>query len=48
MRGAGVLSLDPVFLQELLGATGEVKLSDGRVLDSTTTVPFFASDLYTD
>lgn len=45
---AGVLSLDPVFLQALLGATGEVKLSDGRVLDSTTTVPFFASDLYTD
>lgn len=26
---AGVLSLDPVFLQALLGATGEVKLSDG-------------------
>ena len=38
---AGVLSLDPVFLQALLGATGEVKLSDGRVLDDTTTVPFF-------
>ena len=42
------MSLDPVFLQALLGATGEVKLSDGRVLDDTTTVPFFASDLYTD
>ena len=45
---AGVLSFDPVFLQALLGATGKVKLSDGRVLDGTTTVPFFASDLYTD
>jgi uncharacterized membrane protein YgcG len=45
---AGVLALDPVFLQSLLGATGSVTLSDGRVLDGTSTVPFFLSDLYTD
>lgn len=44
---AGVLALDPVFLQSMLGATGNVTLSDGTVLDGTTTVPFFLSDLYT-
>lgn len=44
----GVLALDPVFLQSMLAATGNVTLSDGRVLDGTSTVPFFLSDLYTD
>ncbi|PJM78648.1 hypothetical protein CUU80_08550 [Bifidobacterium scaligerum] len=45
---AGVIALDPVFLQSLLGATGSVTLTDGRVLDGTTTVPFLLSDLYID
>ena len=45
---AGVVALDPVFLQSMLSATGNVTLSDGRVLDGTSTVPFFLSDLYTD
>lgn len=43
---AGVLALDPVFLQSLLGATGSVTLSDGKVLDSTSTVSFLLHDLY--
>lgn len=43
---AGVIGLDPVFLQALLGATGEVKLSDGKVLNGSTVVPFLLHDLY--
>ncbi|WP_236029559.1 DUF4012 domain-containing protein [Bifidobacterium miconisargentati] len=43
---AGVIGLDPVFLESLLDATGQVKLSDGKVLDGDTTVPFLLHDLY--
>lgn len=43
---AGVIGLDPVFLESLLDATGEVKLSDGKVLNGDTTVPFLLHDLY--
>ncbi|MBT1164843.1 DUF4012 domain-containing protein [Bifidobacterium felsineum] len=43
---AGVIGLDPVFLQSLLGATGEVKLSDGKVMNGSTVVPFLLHDLY--
>ncbi|WP_239512675.1 DUF4012 domain-containing protein [Bifidobacterium avesanii] len=44
---SGVFALDPVFMQSLIGATGNVTLSDGKVLDGTNAVPFFLSDLYT-
>lgn len=43
---AGVIGLDPVFLESLLDATGEVTLSDGKVLNGDTTVPFMLHDLY--
>lgn len=43
---AGVFAIDPSFLQSLLGATGSVTLSDGKVLDGTTTTPFLLHDLY--
>ncbi|MBW3093175.1 DUF4012 domain-containing protein [Bifidobacterium sp. 82T10] len=45
---AGVVALDPVFMQSLIGATGSVTLSDGKVLDGTNTVKFFLHDLYND
>ena len=45
---AGVFALDPVFLQSLIGVTGSVKLSDGKVLDGTNTVKFFLNELYVD
>lgn len=45
---AGVFALDPVFLQSLIGATGSVTLSDGKVLDGTNTAKFFLKDLYVD
>ena len=44
---AGVFALDPVFMQALIGATGNVTLSDGKVLDGTNAVQFFLSDIYT-
>lgn len=43
---AGVIALDPVFLQSLLGATGSVSLSDGTTLDGTSTVSFLLDKLY--
>ncbi|WP_225432896.1 MULTISPECIES: DUF4012 domain-containing protein [Bifidobacterium] len=43
---AGVIAIDPVFLQSMLGATGSVKLSGGKTLDGTSTVKFFLKDLY--
>ncbi|KFI47939.1 DUF4012 domain-containing protein [Bifidobacterium biavatii] len=45
---AGVIALDPVFMQSLIGATGSVTLSDGKVIDGTNTVRFFLHDLYND
>ena len=43
-----MFALDPVFLQSLIGATGSVKLSDGKVLDGTNTVKFSFNELYVD
>ncbi|WP_243388806.1 DUF4012 domain-containing protein [Bifidobacterium simiarum] len=45
---AGVIAVDPVFLQSLVGATGSVTLDDGKVVDGTSTVKFFLKDLYVD
>ncbi|PLS31794.1 chemotaxis protein [Bifidobacterium margollesii] len=45
---AGVIAVDPVFLQSLVGATGSVTLDDGKVVDGTSTVRFFLKDLYVD
>lgn len=42
----GVMSLDPVALQAMIEATGKVTLSDGRVLDGTTTAPFLLNGAY--
>lgn len=44
---AGVIAIDPVFMQALIGATGTVTLKDGRTLDGTNTVNFFLNELYT-
>ena len=44
---AGVFAIDPVFMQALIGATGDVQLSDGTVLNGQNAVSFFLSDLYT-
>lgn len=43
---AGVMMIDPVFMQALVGATGAVTLDDGTVLDGTNTVRFFGRDIY--
>lgn len=45
---AGVIAIDPMFLQSLIGATGSVTLSDGKVLDGTNTARFFLHDLYSE
>ncbi|MBW3087432.1 DUF4012 domain-containing protein [Bifidobacterium sp. 82T24] len=45
---AGVITVDPVFLQAMVGATGNVTLEDGTVLNGTNTVKFFERDLYVD
>ncbi|OZG65654.1 Methyl-accepting chemotaxis protein [Bifidobacterium eulemuris] len=42
----GVMSLDPVALQAMIGATGSVTLSDGRVLDGTNTADFLLNGVY--
>lgn len=44
----GVMSLDPVALQALIGATGDVTLSDGRVLNGSNTAEFLLSTVYKD
>ena len=43
---AGVIAIDPIFLQSLIGATGSVTLNDGKVLDGTNTGRFFLHDIY--
>lgn len=43
---AGVMALDPLFLQSIIGATGQVTLDDGKVLDGTDTAKFFLHDIY--
>ena len=45
---AGVIMVDPVFLQTLVGAIGGVQLDDGTMLDGTNTVKFFGEDVYLD
>lgn len=45
---AGVVAIDPVVMQSLIGATADVTLSDGRVLNGQNTAKFFLSDLYVD
>jgi hypothetical protein len=42
----GVLLIDPVFLQELIGINGDVKLSDGRVLNGQNTAEFLLNTVY--
>lgn len=43
---AGVIMVDPVFLQSLVGATGAVTLNDGTVMNGENTLKFFLSELY--
>ena len=45
---AGVIAIDPVVMQALIGATADVTLSDGRMLNGQNTAKFFLSDLYVD
>ncbi|NEG78722.1 DUF4012 domain-containing protein [Bifidobacterium avesanii] len=42
----GVISIDPVFLQSLLGTTGPVTLADGSQLDGQNTVQALLHDTY--
>ncbi|KAE8127537.1 MULTISPECIES: DUF4012 domain-containing protein [Bifidobacterium] len=42
----GVLLIDPVFLQELISINGNVKLSDGRVLNGQNTAEFLLNTVY--
>lgn len=42
----GVIAMDPIFLQSMLGVTGGVTLPDGRVMDGTNTAQFLLSDVY--
>lgn len=42
----GVMSLDPVALGALLGVTGPITLSDGRVLDSGNCASFLLNEVY--
>jgi hypothetical protein len=44
----GVLLLDPVFLQELIGINGNVTLGDGRVLNGDNTAEFLLNTVYKD
>lgn len=42
----GVMSLDPVALQAMIGATGDVTLSDGRALNGSNTAEFLLNSAY--
>ncbi|WP_300767084.1 DUF4012 domain-containing protein, partial [uncultured Bifidobacterium sp.] len=44
----GVILVDPVVLQELVGATGNITLPDGRVLTGSNTAKFLLNTVYTD
>ncbi|RSX58054.1 DUF4012 domain-containing protein [Bifidobacterium samirii] len=44
----GVISVDPVFLQNLLGAVGGMTLPDGTVLDGGTTAQILLNQTYFD
>lgn len=43
----GVIMVDPVFLQKLIGITGNVTLSDGTVLTGDNTAEFLLNTAYT-
>ncbi|RSX50238.1 DUF4012 domain-containing protein [Bifidobacterium callimiconis] len=43
----GVIMVDPVLLQELIGITGNVTLSDGTVLTGDNTAEFLLNTVYT-
>ncbi|MBT1175741.1 DUF4012 domain-containing protein [Bifidobacterium sp. LC6] len=42
----GVMSMDPVALQALMGVTGSVTMPDGRVLDGTNAAAFLLNGVY--
>lgn len=42
----GVIALDPVFLQSMLGLVGGVTLSDGTTLDGTNAAQYLLHDVY--
>ncbi|WP_300766308.1 DUF4012 domain-containing protein, partial [uncultured Bifidobacterium sp.] len=44
----GVVLIDPVVLQELVGATGNITLPDGRVLTGSNTAQFLLNTVYID
>ncbi|MEE8737763.1 MAG: DUF4012 domain-containing protein [Bifidobacterium sp.] len=44
----GVLMVDPLFLQKLVGLNGKVTLSDGRVLTGDDTAQFLLNTVYKD
>lgn len=42
----GVIAIDPVFLQRLVGLTGSITAPDGETLDGTNTAKALLSDVY--
>lgn len=42
----GVIAIDPVFLQRLVGLTGSITAPDGETLDGTNTAQALLSDVY--
>ncbi|WEV65563.1 DUF4012 domain-containing protein [Bifidobacterium sp. ESL0764] len=42
----GVITIDPVFLQQLIAINGSVKLSNGQVLDGQNTAEFLLNTIY--
>ena len=44
----GVILTDPVFLQELISVTGNITMSDGRILTETNTAEFLLNKIYAD
>jgi hypothetical protein len=42
----GVVALDPVFLQNVLGLCGTLTLEDGTIMDGSTTAQVLMSDVY--
>lgn len=45
---SGVILVDPVIVQALVKATGEIKLPDGRILDGNNTAEFLMNTVYKD
>jgi hypothetical protein len=42
----GVITIDPVFLQKLIGVNGDVKLSNGQVLNGQNTAEYLLNTIY--